>query len=137
MKIIVYFVVFICVSLVAWAAYVRLGATDGPKWHAEIVAQSDADMIGGAVRVIRADPEVMAAADAYMQALPRTEVVAGSIASGRITYVTRSATIGFPDYTTLQYADGILKMHARLRFGRSDFGVNRKRLEGVLRAVQG
>ncbi len=63
------------------------------------------------------------------QQTPRTTVLRGSVESGRITYVTRTKLIGFPDYTTVQLEDGTLMVHARLRFGRSDFGVNRARAE--------
>jgi hypothetical protein len=49
-----------------------------------------------------------------------------------ITWVTRSAVLGFPDYTTAAArAEGsatALALHARLRFGRGDFGVNAARL---------
>ena len=42
---------------------------------------------------------------------------------------------GFPDYTTVQHTGDQLKLFARLRFGKSDLGVNRKRLEAVLSRV--
>ncbi|WP_420012217.1 DUF1499 domain-containing protein [Tateyamaria sp.] len=51
-----------------------------------------------------------------------------------MVYRTRSKWIGFPDFTTVEYVDGQIRMFARLRFGRSDLGVNGKRLER-LRAV--
>ncbi len=74
--------------------------------------------------------------DAALRDLPRTQVLAGSVSDGHVTYVTRSAFWGFPDYTTMQLVDGQIRMFARLRFGASDLGVNGKRLERVLAAIQ-
>jgi len=55
------------------------------------------------------------------------------VGAGRITYVTRSRLWGFPDYTTVQVIPGAagatLALHARARFGQSDVGVNRARVE--------
>ncbi|HHB81701.1 MAG TPA: DUF1499 domain-containing protein, partial [Aliiroseovarius sp.] len=45
-----------------------------------------------------------------------------------MTFVTRSRLWGFPDYTTIAYADGRITIFARLRFGRSDLGVNAARV---------
>ena len=58
---------------------------------------------------------------------------------GRITYITRSAAFGFPDYTTVEAVtaeDGTrLAIYARLRFGQSDMGVNQARVEEWLSAL--
>ena len=126
------------VALVVLAlAYVRLAGVDPGRWHRPVKGDADADGEGHCLRVLEAGPEALARADAAMRALPRTRVVAGSVAEGRVTYETRSKWIGFPDYTTLEQEDGRLRMFARLRFGRSDFGVNRARLERIARAVTG
>ena len=53
-----------------------------------------------------------------------------------LTYITRSAAIGFPDYTTARQDGDQLVIWARQRFGRSDFGVNRRRVDGWLDALQ-
>ena len=136
MKIAMYIIVIIVCVILALMAYVRLAPTDAAKWHQPVTAAEDADMAGGAIRVVTADQDDLARVDAAMRAMPRTHVLAGSVEEGRITYVTRSAVWGFPDYTTAQFSDGVLKLHARLRFGRSDFGVNAARLSAVLRAVE-
>jgi uncharacterized protein (DUF1499 family) len=118
-------------------AYIRLAPSDVRQWHTEIEGTEDADFAGGALRVAEMEAEALARADAYMQSLPRTRVLTGSVESGRVTYVTRSKVFGFPDYTTVEYTDGLLKAYARLRFGQSDLGVNRERLEGLFAALQG
>ena len=132
-----YLTVLIFVLLVGVLAFVRLAPSEPDRWHVPVVATSSSDGVGKATRVIEAAPDALVRVDAAARALPRTTVLAGSVEEGRITYVTRSAAIGFPDYTTVEYSDGRLKMYARLRFGRSDFGVNRERLERLLRAAEG
>ena len=74
--------------------------------------------------------------DAHMRGLPRTHVLAGSVADGRVTYITRSRVFGFPDYTTLEQDGDRLKAYARLRFGGSDLGVNATRLERLRLALE-
>ena len=73
--------------------------------------------------------------DALVRDTPRTQVLAGSLAQGMLTYVTRSAFFGFPDYTTVRQRGAHLEIYARLRFGRSDLGVNRARVEQWLSAL--
>ncbi|WP_245897297.1 DUF1499 domain-containing protein [Roseobacter denitrificans] len=124
------------IIVISALAYVRLSPGEISQWHVPVAGSEDADGAGDALRVIAATPDVFAAADAYMTSLPRTRVIAGSLDEGRITYITRSRVFGFPDYTTLDYADGTLKAYARLRFGQSDLGVNRDRLEGLIAALQ-
>ena len=72
-------------------------------------------------------------------ASPRTTRLAGTPQSGRITWVTRTALIGYPDYTTAeatQTPTGTrLDIYARQRFGGSDFGVNTARLQAWLKGM--
>jgi len=137
MKIAMYIPVFVLLVAVSLLACIRLAPTDAARWQQPIAATSSVDLPGGAIRVSAAGPQALARVDAAARALPRTRVLAGSVEEGRITYVTRSAAIGFPDYTTVEYSDGLIRMFARLRFGRSDLGVNRKRLERLLVAAKG
>lgn len=137
MKIAMYVVVFIVGFLFLFAAYVRLAPADAATWHQPIIAKVNMDLPGGAIRVRSAGPDALAQVDAALRALPRTYPIAGSIDEGRVTYITRSALWGFPDYTTVEHSDGTLKMHARLRFGRSDLGVNAARLDAVLATIEG
>ena len=132
MKYAMYLFVVVCVLVIGLVAFVRLAPTDPANWHVPIAETNSQNMTGGAIRVTEAGPEALARVDSAMQALPRTRVIAGSVDEGRVTYVTRTKWVGFPDYTTIEHSDGLLKMHARLRFGASDLGVNRKRLERLL-----
>lgn len=79
-----------------------------------------------------------------VSATPRTQVVAGSVDSGQVTFMTRSQVFGFPDFTTIGiYQGGVedgdtryLEVFGRARFGRSDLGVNAKRIKGWLAALK-
>lgn len=114
--------------LVALLAYVRLAPADPDRWHQPIAADSDMDMAGGAIRVVPATDGILARLDEVAMATPRTRRLAGSVAEGRITWVTRSLVFGFPDHTTAEVTEGQLRVYGRLRFGGGDMGVNRARI---------
>lgn len=123
--------------IVGFLAYVRLAPVDAARWHQPVTAEADKTMKGGAIRVIdAAGPDALSRAHDVMLGLERTRVVAGTVEDGRVTYMTRSQAFGFPDFTTIEHSGDQLKMFARLRFGGSDLGVNGKRLERVLAALQ-
>ncbi|MBT6190419.1 MAG: DUF1499 domain-containing protein [Tateyamaria sp.] len=132
-----YIYVIIAIFLCSALFYIRLAPTDVAHWHQPVRGSEDASMMGGAVRVLTADATALARVDSAAIALPRTVRIAGSVDQGRITYLTRSKLIGFPDFTTVEYSEGQLKMFARLRFGRSDFGVNAARLKRLQSAAVG
>ncbi|MDW4497616.1 DUF1499 domain-containing protein [Sulfitobacter sp. D35] len=126
----------VLVVVIGLLAYIRLAPSDPARWHQPVPYSENTDMQSGAARVIKAEPNALARIDAAARGLQRTSVLAGSVEEGRITYVTRSAVFGFPDYTTVEQNDKQLKLYARQRFGRSDFGVNRDRLEQLLAALE-
>lgn len=125
-------------------AYVRLAPVTVGDWHADLAAAFAADTRwdtvvaeeGGALLRLTphrgAPADLLARLDAVALATPRTRRLAGSVEEGRITWETRSALWGFPDYTTAEARPDGLYVHARLRFGRSDLGVNAKRLAAWL-----
>ena len=93
-------------------------------------------MPGGVLRVAETGPDGLAKLDAYARATTRTSVLAGSVGEGMVTYITRTKVFGFPDYTTAQQDGDTLRIYARLRFGRRDFGVNKSRVDGWLALLQ-
>lgn len=128
------------VLVAGFALYVRLSPLDAARWHqlAPQTGAGDQPLAGGhiAVRRIAAPAaQVLAALDAAARGTARTRVIAGDLASGMITYETRSRLWGFPDYTTAAVQGDLLVIHARLRFGQSDLGVNRARVLGWLAAI--
>lgn len=118
-------------------AFIRLAPSDPARWHVPVTATENADHAGGAVRVISGGAQEMAALRDIALQTPRTSLLAGSPEEGLMTFVTRSKWMGFPDYTTVQSADGQIRIYARLRFGQSDLGVNKARLEGWLAELGG
>ncbi|WP_366142025.1 DUF1499 domain-containing protein [uncultured Roseobacter sp.] len=127
----------LAVLILGGMVYVRLSPMDPARWHQPVEVQADQDLPVGAVRVLAGGDALFRAIDQQMRALPRTQVLAGSVKEGRVTYVTRSAVFGFPDATTVELRADEVRIFGRLRFGASDLGVNRKRLEGLIAAVQG
>lgn len=125
------------VALAAAALWVRLAPTDPARWHTDPLLGTTAR---NAFAVTVFDPRPAAAAlaalDGVALASPRTRRVAGSVAEGRITWITRSALWGFPDFTTAAAVpDGqgtLLAIFARSRFGVADWGVNGRRVTGWL-----
>ena len=121
--------------VVGFLGYVRVASSSVARWHVEPKFTADKDFPGGVVRLVETGADGLARLDVVARATDRTSVLAGSVDEGMITYVTRSAVIGFPDYTTVQQDGEQLKIYARLRFGRSDFGVNHKRVRRWLDAL--
>ncbi|MCA0872027.1 DUF1499 domain-containing protein [Seohaeicola saemankumensis] len=126
----------ILAGLVVAIGYVRLAPSDPVKWHVSPEASQDRDFARGVTRVLETGPGGLARFDAIARTTPRTVVLAGSVDTGMVTYVTRSVVWGFPDYTTARQDGDQLRIYARSRFGRKDFGVNRARVEGWLAALQ-
>jgi uncharacterized protein (DUF1499 family) len=141
---------FLSISLLAvlgLMAFIRLAPVDVALWDIDLQSARPADMrfvlvppgrdlvqtlARGAYADLYADPDaaaqILAKLDQIALATPRTTRLAGDVGQGRITWQTRSAFWGFPDYTTAQITPAGLTLYARLRFGRSDFGVNAARL---------
>ncbi len=142
------FWIILCVVLVP-LAYVRLAPSDPDHWHKQAYpsGMGEKPSAGGFVwrePVSGAGKDKLAQLDAVAMATPRTTRLAGSVEQGQITYITRSRVFGFPDYTTIGVYDGLvedgdiryLEINARLRFGKSDLGVNAKRVKGWIAAVE-
>ncbi|WP_420859506.1 DUF1499 domain-containing protein [Marivivens marinus] len=126
------------VLILGFAAYVRLAPSDPARWHRPVpdLALGDHPREGSFAAVRGgANPDTLARIDAIARATPRTTVLAGSVAEGRITYITRSRLWGFPDYTTVERSGDRITLFGRLRFGRGDMGVNKARIEGWLAQV--
>lgn len=128
--------VLILAVVAGFAAWVRLAPVDVSRWHVAPPERPPGVYPGaGSHLVVRetTDPAaLMAQIDAAARATSRTRVIAGSPEAGRVTYETRSALWGFPDYTTVAARGGTVAVFGRLRFGTGDMGVNRARIESWL-----
>jgi hypothetical protein len=110
--------------------YIRVAPSDVARWHVNLSFDKNATEIGGSKRVIDGDAaQLIAKLDTIIRSEPRTIVLAGSVAEGWITYVVRTKWMGFPDYVTMQSKNDGIRLFSRLRFGRSDLGVNAARLD--------
>jgi hypothetical protein len=123
----------IVLAVAGFGLYVRLAPSDPARWNTD-PAQGVAGLNSAVERVVLPMPpaEALAAFDAAAMAEPRTVRLAGSVAEGRITYVSRSRLWGFPDYTTVaavpEGAGTALVIWGRARFGQGDLGVNAARI---------
>jgi Protein of unknown function (DUF1499) len=128
------FVAFAIIALLGLMAFVRLAPTDPAAWQDMPAIDGPFDTVtpqtGGATLRIStakgAPADLLARLDAISMATPRTTRIAQS--DTKIIWETRSALWGFPDYTTAEVRPDGLYIYARLRFGRSDLGVNAARL---------
>jgi uncharacterized protein (DUF1499 family) len=128
------------VLLLGLMLYVRLAPTDAALWHKQpaVSEPGDTQHMGSfqAVRRITVPAaEVLEATQAAALATPRTRLLAGSADAGMMTFQTRSRLWGFPDHTTVAVTGDLLVIYGRLRFGRSDLGVNKARIENWLAAL--
>lgn len=121
---------------VAMGAYIRVAPSDPTRWHQTPVGETDRDDPSGVLRIVETGPDGLTRLDKIAKETPRTSVLAGSVAEGKVTYITRTRVFGFPDYTTAQQDGDTLRIFARLRFGRKDFGVNRERVTNWLALLQ-
>jgi uncharacterized protein (DUF1499 family) len=129
------------------AIAIRLQGDDPAEWHLDPltaptpsspnsyrVAPAGAEIDRNADAPVFAVPvsELAAAFDAVALGDDRVEVLAGSAADGFVTYVQRSALFAFPDYVSVRFVDvgagSSLAVFSRSRYGKSDLGVNEKRV---------
>jgi hypothetical protein len=125
------------VVLAGFWLYVRFAPNDPARWHVlpDGVAIGDRVDEGGfttARRMTAPAADVLAAVTQAANATARTQLVAGSVQDGLMTFQTRSRLWGFPDHTTIGVQGNLVVIHGRLRFGRSDLGVNKARIENWL-----
>ena len=140
---------FALIAVLGVLAYIRLAPSDAAVWHISPVTEASVapgrcldamvkQMNGARTACLSPDaPDtLLSRLDQIALATPRTTRLAGTPQSGRITWVTRSALMGFPDYTTAEATQtptgSRLDIYARQRFGASDLGVNAARLTNWL-----
>lgn len=136
-------------------AFVGLAPEDPMRWHVDPLTATrpgtpnDALAAPAGVTSARPDRDVpvfpgspddlLARLDQVASASPRTAQIAGSVAEGRITYRQRSAVFGFPDYVTVTAVEveggAAPVLWSRSRYGYSDLGVNRARIDRWIAAL--
>jgi uncharacterized protein (DUF1499 family) len=149
-RLLLYTLAAIAVLVIGAAIYMRSVGMDPAVWHADpelgertgkpndvLVAE------GGDLPPLRLDGvpgEVAARLDAVALAEPGTQRLAGTPEEGWMTYVQRSRLMGYPDAISVRVSpdgDGSrVSIWSRSRFGQSDLGVNRARVERWIAALQ-
>lgn len=135
-------ILWILAALVAGALWVRVAPTPQARWHIDPATAKAPRATGYRTETLLAlpAPDALIILDKKALETARTKAFAGSVAEGRITYVTRSRIWGFPDYTTVsanpQGEQTQLVLLGRLRFGIGDGGVNRARIRRWLKALE-
>ena len=149
-------VVYVALAILGLAAgaalWIGLAPSDPARWHVDMAAPGFrpeghwaqfCPRPGSRFAPEMGDPAAtLARLDAIATAHPRTMRLAGGPAEGRITWITRSRLLRFPDYTTAQVLtepDGRprLCILARQRFGGFDWGVNGARTGGWAQELLG
>lgn len=115
-------------ALVVGLGFVRLAPSDPLDWNTQPEFSEDKEFRGGVFRVVRTGPDGLERFHRIAASAPRTSVLAGGPQDGMATYITRTQVLGLPDYTTAKQEGDLLKVYARLRFGRSDLGTNKARI---------
>lgn len=134
---------FILIGILALAAYIRLAPSDVTRWHIDPRDAADPGP-GGVLRLSALQsaeaPEVLLAGLDAVARADGAHLLAGAPEDGQMTWIARSRIWGFPDYITARVEpieDGsTLHILSRLRFGRSDLGVNAARVNRWLAALE-
>lgn len=145
----------LAIVLIGVAAGLRVTGHDPAVWHVDptqtertgrdndflaapagtTVAETDEVLAPKAI----APRDLLFLFDSIARNAPRTKVIGGSVEDLHITYMQRSPLFAFPDYVSVkavESAEGAaLVIWSRSRFGYSDLGVNRERIEGWLAAM--
>lgn len=151
-----YAVLLLVVAVVGLLAYVRFAPTDVAAWHVDPMTAptpatpnswriaapgQDAGAAGQASPVYRATPaELMAAFETMALAQPHTQKLAGTAGEGFATFVQRTPLVRYPDFISVRAVDlgdgtSALSVLSRSRFGKSDLGVNKARMEAWLKEL--
>lgn len=127
------------VLAIAGALYIRLAPHDVDRWHVD-PADGAAPKTNGFRLIGDKAPRFPGELDVVLEELtrvalsePRVRQLDGGVDEGMITFVARTKWVGFPDYVTFKATQegGQTKIAAisRARYGGSDWGVNRERLD--------
>ena len=143
-------VILALLAVAAVMLYIRFTPSDPEEWHVDPRAVAKPDKpnhwlirsVGGdapALEYALSAPDLAQVVDAVVLAQPRTRRIAGSVEAGHMTYLTRTPIMGYPDYVSVRVfatATGAsLAVFSRSRFGQSDLGTNRKRMEEWMAAI--
>jgi len=130
-------------------AYVRLAPSDPVYWHQDPETAvstgkpNEYRLVGDQAPVFEmAAPDLAALVDEFIAAQVYVTRLAGHPETLMMTYIQRSMSMGYPDYITVKIIpmDGEkskLEILSRSRFGHSDLGVNKRRVDHWVVLIRG
>ncbi len=136
----------------AVTAVVRLAPSDPKVWNVAVTGPDD-PVAGPCAKQIKIVPKgaratclltvgpdvVLTRLNVIALTFPRTSYLTGAAAESRVTWISRSRLMGYPDYITAETsqtpAGTRLDILSRQRFGDGDWGVNAARLKLWLTAL--
>lgn len=131
--------------LVASALWFRLVPMPAEQWHVDPASVSPpsspnfALRVGADAPVFAQGPDVIAARLADVARAAGATPIAGTPAEGHVSYVVRSALMGFPDAISIRLlpeGQGTrVEIFSRSRYGYSDLGVNAARVAAWIAAL--
>ena len=138
-------ILFIAVFAVALIVP-RVMGDDPARWHADprnveppdtpnsyLVADHDAVTLPMSPDEALSEIDSIAMAQARVTRLAKTD-------DGRVTYIQRSAVFAFPDYISVSVepdeSGSRISIYSRSRYGHSDLGVNKARIEHWLSKLE-
>ncbi|MFK5997500.1 MAG: DUF1499 domain-containing protein [Rhodobacterales bacterium] len=139
----------VLLGVIGLMAYVRLAPNDPAVWHqnpetaVSTGKPNEYRLIGGQAPIFNmAAPDLATLVDNLIAAQARVTRLAGSPETLMMTYVQRSMSMGYPDYITFKIVPvgdekSKLEILSRARFGRSDLGVNKRRVEQWVGLITG
>jgi len=114
---------------------------ESPNFHRVATPGTAADATTSISPAFRATPaELAQSVDRFAMSQPHVERIAGSPEEGFVTYVQRTPLVRYPDYISVKVVDlgegtSALAILSRSRFGKSDVGVNKARMESWLAGI--
>ena len=143
LRVMLWIVAAIALALAAFAAYVRFAGDDPQVWHVDpttakergalndfIVTPDGADADIASPVFAMAPNALMARFRELALSRPRTTILGER--DGFATFVQRTKLMAYPDYISVRAVEAeggsALYIYSRSRYGRSDLGVNKKRL---------
>ena len=132
-------------AVIGLLVYIRLAPTDPGRWHVDPLLAADPGQAGVLIvppsaPVYACEPATLLMAfDRVVSQVPRTRQIARDNDAPWVTYEARTKWVGFPDYISVRAVEveggASLAILSRLRFGRSDLGVNAKRAQAIIAAL--
>lgn len=140
-RIMILFLILLSAALLGVLSYIRFAPADIDGLHldpatADLTDKPNEYRITSAVFDMTPEKLIKTFDDLAMLQ-PRVKRLAGSVDDLMITYLQRSKTVGYPDYITVKATpagaeQSQLVIFSRSRFGHSDLGVNKRRIDAWL-----